>query len=199
MLRISSIIPASTKRCRWGCSSISAVNMNFFFPRSLSALLVLPLVAAQCFPANSLTFRSPIVTAPGLHAVPIARNLTTPRGIAIDRRGTLLVIERGLGVTAFVENASTCVGGWLRSNVLNRTDLTQGIAVRGVELYVSTAGQVLKYAYNPATRTVSSTTPVVIVSGIPSDGGKTISHSDVGQLTKWINRTHHSTYPPARL
>ncbi|GJE86242.1 soluble quino protein glucose dehydrogenase [Phanerochaete sordida] len=136
------------------------------------ALLAAPVFAAlaraQCTPHGALAFRSPVTAAPGLAATPIFANLTTPRGIAFDGGGSLLVVERGLGVTAFTEHAPGCAG-WFRSVVLADAGLTQGIQVDGPRLYVSTAGEVLRFAYDEATRQVSGE-PVTIVDGIPPDG-----------------------------
>lgn len=123
---------------------------------------------AQCTPHGTLAFRSPVTAAPGLAATPIFANLTTPRGITFDAAGSLLVVERGLGVTAFTPHAPAC-DGWFRSVVLANAALTQGIQVDGARLYVSTSGAVLRYAYDAATRTVSGT-PTVVVDGIPPDG-----------------------------
>jgi glucose/arabinose dehydrogenase len=146
-------------------------------PRTLFHLLastcLLSLAFAQCQPFGSLTFRAPVVTAPGLAATPIFANLTTPRGIAFDSAGALLVIERGLGVSAFTDHDTTCAG-WMRTLVLADANLTQGIAVDGPRLYVSTASAVLRYAYDASTRTVSGA-PDVIVDGIPPNGGACIS------------------------
>jgi glucose/arabinose dehydrogenase len=125
---------------------------------------------AQCFPAGSLAFRSPVTTAPGLSAQVLANNLTTPRGLALDGAGHVLLVERGLGVSAFAEGADGCAG-WRRSLVVNNSAFTQGIQVVGTALYVSTSAQVLRYEYDAATRTVASGAPVVVVSGIPPDGG----------------------------
>lgn len=130
------------------------------------------LVSAQCTPHNSLAFRSPVTPAPGLSATPIFANLTTPRGIAFDAQQNLLVIERGLGVTAFTDKQPGC-DGWFRSVVLPNAALTQGIQVDGGRglLYVSTSGEVLRYQYNSTTRTVSGEAEV-IVNNIPPDGGE---------------------------
>ncbi|EIN09066.1 soluble quino protein glucose dehydrogenase, partial [Punctularia strigosozonata HHB-11173 SS5] len=126
------------------------------------------LVQAQCQPFNSLSFRSPVTAASGLTATPIFGNLTTPRGVAFDADGNLLVVERGLGVTAFTDRDSTC-DGWLRTVVIANTSFTQGIAVDGPKLYVSTSGAVLRYVYDTSTRTVNGF-PEVVVDGIPPDG-----------------------------
>lgn len=143
---------------------------------ALSALAALALLiapapsAAQCQPYGTLAFRSPVAAAPGLVATALVANLTLPRGIALDRRGTVLVIERGLGVSALTENDPSCAG-WLRTLVVANANLTQGIQVHGTDLYVSTPGEVLRYAYDATTRTVAGV-PVVIVTGIPPDGGE---------------------------
>lgn len=125
---------------------------------------------AQCTPRNSITFRSPVTVAQGLAATLIFNNLTTPRGITFDSHQNLLVVERGLGVTAFTSSDPSC-DGWLRTVVIPNAGFTQGIQVDGAALYVSTSGQVLRYAYDAATRTISGS-PVVIIDGIPPDGGE---------------------------
>lgn len=104
-----------------------------------------------------------------LSAVPISGNLTKPRGIAIDSSQTILVIERGLGVTAFTDKDSGC-NGWLRSLVLQNASLTEGIQVSDHSLYVSTAGEVLRYAYSPERRNISGP-PTVLIDGIPPNRG----------------------------
>jgi glucose/arabinose dehydrogenase len=137
----------------------------------ITSVLLLPtIVVAQCRPYGTSAFRSPVTVAPGLAAYPIFSNLTTPRGIAFDGAGNLLVIERGLGVTAFTEDDPACAG-WLRTVVIASANFTQGIQVDDATLYVSTSGQVIKYAYNTTTRTVSGV-PTVVVSGIPANGGE---------------------------
>jgi len=72
-------------------------------------------------------------------------------------------------VTAFAEaqNAS----GWERTVVLLSPNFTQGIQVDGDKLYVSTAGQLLKYDYVASAKAVTGG-PAILVDGIPPDGGK---------------------------
>ncbi|KAI0094531.1 hypothetical protein BDY19DRAFT_913248 [Irpex rosettiformis] len=123
---------------------------------------------AQCTPQGSLSFRSPVTVAQGLSATVISANLTTPRGITIDSLGNILVIERGLGVTAFTDHDTTC-DGWLRSVVVQNPSLTQGIQVHDNFLYVSTSGEVLRYTYNPEGRNISGP-PVTLINNIPPDG-----------------------------
>lgn len=146
-----------------------SLSLGMSVPTLLVATIFFTLIAAQCTPHNSLVFRSPVTTAQGLNAAVIAANLTTPRGIAIDSSQTILVIERGLGVTAFTENDLSC-DGWLRSIVIEDAGLTQGIQVHGRSLYVSSSAEVQRYAYDPDSRTVSGE-PTILINGIPPDGG----------------------------
>jgi glucose/arabinose dehydrogenase len=147
----------------------------FDFRRSLFSLVPLALLAqsidanTQCTPHGSLAFRSPVTVAHGLRASVISANLTTPRGIALDALENVLVIERGLGVTAFTEHDPSC-NGWLRTIVVQNANLTQGIQVYQDALYVSTPGEVLKYTYDVHTRSVTGG-PVTLITGIPPDGG----------------------------
>lgn len=134
------------------------------------------LCGAQCTPHNSLTFLSPVTAAPGLTATPIFANLTTPRGVAFDSHQNLLVVERGIGVTAFTDKQPGC-NGWFRSVVVQNANFTQGIQLDsddsdtgGGSLYVSTSGEVFRYPYDAINRQVRGE-PQVIVSGIPPDGG----------------------------
>lgn len=114
-------------------------------------------------------FKAPVTVSQGFAAHVIFSNLTTPRGITIDSSQNILVIERGLGVTAF--SRSPTLVGWDRTVVIQNTLLTQGIQVDGRKLYVSTAGDVLLYDYNPNSKSVSLSVPVTLITGIPPDGG----------------------------
>lgn len=135
--------------------------------------------AAQClasFQHSGAPFKAPVNISHGFTAHVIFSNLTTPRGITIDSSQNILVVERGLGVTAF--SPSLTLAGWDRTVVIQNTLLTQGIQVDGEKLYVSTAGDVLLYNYNSDTKSVSSSTPVTLITGVPPDGGgvKLLNH-----------------------
>jgi hypothetical protein len=131
--------------------------------------LVLLVVATASFQPAGIPFKLPVTATPGFSAEVIFSNLTNPRGIVFDVKGNLLVIERGVGVTGF----QSVEGGWMRTVVVNNTGLTHGIEVDRRNLYVSSAGQVLLYAYDPETMSIiAGTAPVIIVDGLPPDGGE---------------------------
>lgn len=154
----------------------SAQAMTLQISAAIFAVLFayhLALVAAQCTPHRTLTFRSPVTAAAGLAAHPIFANLSTPRGVAFDSHQNLLVVERGLGLTAFTEKEPGC-DGWFRSVVVQNANFTQGVQVDVVDgwVYVSTSGEVLRYLYDATSRQVRGEAQV-IVNGIPPDGGNT--------------------------
>lgn len=129
------------------------------------------LASASTFQPLGVPFNSPVTVAPGFSAHVVFSNLTAPRGITFDSHHNLLVVERGFGVTAFSRVASPS-DGWERTVVVEHTGLTQGIQVDGTKLYVSTASQALLYTYDPAAKSVpAGVAPLVVVDGLPPDGG----------------------------
>jgi len=97
-------------------------------------------------------------------------NLTAPRGIAIDANQNILVVERGLGISALTQVTSP-KPGWNRTVVVENPDFTHGIQLDGRNLYVSTGNSVLVYRYDIATKSVDTTNPpLTLIDGIPSDG-----------------------------
>lgn len=127
--------------------------------------------SSTTFQPLGVPFLNPVVTAPGFTAQVLFSNLTTPRGITFDSAGNLLVVERGFGVTAFVEAQNRT--GWERTIVISNPNFTQGIQVDGSNLYVSTAGEVLLYNYDPAQKSVIGN-PMTIINDIPPDGGSAV-------------------------
>ncbi|KAF7430434.1 hypothetical protein PC9H_006141 [Pleurotus ostreatus] len=136
----------------------------------LSALVLVALAAlcAATFQPIGAPFLSPVTTAPGFAAQVIFSNLTAPRGIAFDDQDNLLVVERGLGVTAFTKTTQGGASGWERTVVISDPGFTHAIEVDGSSLFVSTASEVRLYKYDSATKTVSGST--VVVNGLPADG-----------------------------
>lgn len=126
------------------------------------------LSSTTSFQPSGVPFLNPVTTAPGFTANVIFSNLTTPRGITFDDAGNLLVVERGLGVTAFTEAQNQT--GWERTIVISNPNFTQGIQIHGNNLYVSTAGEVLHYDYNTQTKSVVGS-PEIIINDIPPNGG----------------------------
>lgn len=123
------------------------------------------------FQPLGLPFKFPVTVADGFVAHLAFSNLTTPRGITFDENGSVLVVERGLGVTVFSEAHNR--SGWERGVLISNPNFTQGIQVEGRRLYVSTAGEVLLYEYDATSKTVQGE-PITVVNQIPPDGGALI-------------------------
>lgn len=129
---------------------------------------IIHLGCAATFQRAGASFKAPVTVAPGFSAHVLFSGLTNPRGIAFDSRQNLLVVEHGVGVTAF----SQVNGGWERSTVVQNPDFNQGIQVDGDVLYVSSPSQALAFRYNAATKSIIGS-GVPVVTGLPPDGGKT--------------------------
>ncbi|KAF5338104.1 hypothetical protein D9758_015381 [Tetrapyrgos nigripes] len=165
---------------------ISSLTVKKLLLLLFSYSLWTTLIQAQTQPPGIL-FRSPVTVAPGYSARVVFSNLTSPRGIAFDSTGdTLLVVERGFGVTA-LSPSLTSPGSWERIVVIQNGSFTHGIEVDGASLYLSTAGQVLRYEYDASTRSVAvGQDPQIVVDGLPADGELTthpllLEHSPNGQ------------------
>ncbi|KAF9445452.1 hypothetical protein P691DRAFT_795557 [Macrolepiota fuliginosa MF-IS2] len=127
------------------------------------------MVLAQSFQPDGVSFATPVTVASGLSASVIFSNLTSPRGITIDSRGNLLVVESGVGISVFSQAISSSVPGWTRTLVVENKDVTHGIQFDGSTLYVSTASDVLLYSYDPTTKTVTGG-GASLITGLPADG-----------------------------
>lgn len=136
--------------------------MNFLLPLISFASAVLCQITFQ---PKGHPFKSPVTVGPNLKASVAFSNLTVPRGIAIDGRSNVLVVERGVGVTAFWSASA----GWYRKVVVTNPGLTHGIVLDSNKLYVSTATDVYRYNYNPQTRSVIGS-HTVVVNNLPGDG-----------------------------
>ncbi|KAG8680016.1 hypothetical protein FRC08_016595 [Ceratobasidium sp. 394] len=114
-----------------------------------------------CQPLADLQFKHAPAAADGLKAFVIYNNVSEPRGMRIDAKQNLLVVERYIGVTALTfHNDSTCVG-WEKRTVIANTTLEHGIEIgpgpgRGGNqyLYASSMESVYRWEYDPKTASV---------------------------------------------
>lgn len=74
-----------------------------------------------------------VVAASGYKFAPIIGNLTTPRGIAVDSKGSVLVVQSGLGLSGHAVDANGCVTS--SKIIISDTSLTHGIDVYNKKLY----------------------------------------------------------------
>ncbi|KAI9150821.1 putative DUR3-Urea permease [Paramyrothecium foliicola] len=103
----------------------------------------------------------PLETAEGWSIVKIAGDLRTPRGMAVDKLGNLLIVHVGAGLSVHSFDSNGCIG---TSKVLvERPQLTHGVVLSpdGKTVYISSATTVWRYSYDSASQTVSDETIVV--------------------------------------
>jgi hypothetical protein len=172
---------------------ILPIGFNFLFPVVISQ--------STTFQPFGIPFKSPVTVLAGLKANVVFSNLTTPRGITFDGEDNLLVVERGLGLSAFRPFIDTTGSfGWERTLVIQNPNFTQGVQVDGKVLYVSTATDALVYQYDPSSRSIAGGVNGkpwwTAVSGIPGDGGAYSSLIFQRELM-WPTGLDHA-YPPTR-
>lgn len=105
--------------------------------------------------------------AEGWSFLKLAGDLTTPRGIAIDSEGSLLLVEVGRGLSVHTFGEDGCIAG--SKLLINRPGLTHGVALTpgGTTLYVSSIDTAWKYTYDASTQTVTNE-EVVVADMFPS-------------------------------
>ncbi|KAH7313648.1 hypothetical protein B0I35DRAFT_480320 [Stachybotrys elegans] len=108
-----------------------------------------------------LTSAFPLEVADGWGFVKIAGNVRTPRGMAVDSAGNLLVINVGVGLTVHTFGADGCIAS--SKTLISRPQLNHGVALTpdGATLYVSSSSTVWRYQYDSASQSVSGETVVV--------------------------------------
>lgn len=128
-------------------------------------LSLLQHVLAQC-PSLSHNYTANIVTADGWKQSLVANNLTKPRGMTLDSKGNLLVVDVGVGVVGYkiVDNpdGGACLGEYMV--IVSNKDLSHGIALSkdGSTLYASTKNDVFSWPYDPDTRTAAAYVKTII-------------------------------------
>jgi len=99
-------------------------------PRTMYVRLQLSLATVLCLLETSLaatcnlkpSYLSPLVSN-GWQAQLVAQGLTTPRSVSFDSSGHLLVLQRGIGITAleFDDGGSTCLDVRRTTYLVNST------------------------------------------------------------------------------
>ncbi|KAG2006962.1 cellobiose dehydrogenase [Coprinopsis cinerea AmutBmut pab1-1] len=105
-------------------------------------------------------------TGPGWVGTPVLGGLRTPRGIILDGRGNLLVIERGKGLTGHTLDSEGCVTN--SKLIIDDTRLNHGIDVVGNRLVASSSDIAWAWDYNDSEMTVSNRR--VLVTGMDNPG-----------------------------
>lgn len=106
--------------------------------------------------------------AEGWSAIKVADGLTRPRGITLDNKGRLIVLESGSGISQHTVDEDGCIPADSSRMLLSRPVLNHGIhfSPDGLTLYASSRDYVWGWAYNPETGHLDLDSEAILVSGM---------------------------------
>ncbi|CAA7262731.1 unnamed protein product [Cyclocybe aegerita] len=112
-----------------------------------------------------------MVAAAGWRVTPVLGRLSSPRGITMDGRGNLLVLQRGVGVTAHAVDEYGCVTS--SETVVADRSLNHAIEVNpaGDRIYASSSDEAWSWNYDPVAMTATNRT--TLITGMHNDGHTT--------------------------
>jgi glucose/arabinose dehydrogenase len=141
--------------------------------RLLSVLLLGTVATAQECSGTVAAKGSAVSFAKGYTANVVVNKLTKPRGIIFDTEGNLLVVERGVGITAIKLNdlGLNCVSAGSKIVVIKSTSLNHGIELSadGKKLYASDRDKVYSWDYD-AKQAKTTSPKVTVVTGMNNTG-----------------------------
>jgi glucose/arabinose dehydrogenase len=120
-----------------------------------------PIVGAQNEP--------PLKVPAGFVIEVFAARAGSPRFMALDPAGTLLVSEPAKGRVLALPDRSGKGKADTIQTVVDGLDQPHGLAFKDGALYVAENGRVQRFRYDPAT--LKATQPAVVVPGLPAGGG----------------------------
>ncbi|KAH6903296.1 hypothetical protein BKA70DRAFT_1566904 [Coprinopsis sp. MPI-PUGE-AT-0042] len=115
-----------------------------------------PAVLSQTLCSGAANPRYPLTVASGWRAGVVLSGLSTPRGITIDTRGNLLVIQRNRGLTGHTVDSNGCVTS--TKTIIANTALNHAIDVHpsGNRLIASSDDAAWSWDYDPVTMTATN-------------------------------------------
>ncbi|EAU83854.2 hypothetical protein CC1G_09523 [Coprinopsis cinerea okayama7 len=118
--------------------------------------LLAPFSLAQSICSGAPQPRYPMTLASGWRGGVLLGGLTMPRGIMIDTRGNLLVIQRGRGLTGHALDANGCVTS--TKTIIQDSQINHAIDVHpsGNRIMASSGDAVWSWDYDPVTMTATN-------------------------------------------
>jgi glucose/arabinose dehydrogenase len=127
--------------------------------------LIVAALAALGAPAATAAEPLPLRLPPGFRSELVADGLGTPRMLALDASGALLVSIPNQGRIVALPAAGRAKQARSPVTVAEGLRLPHGLLIRDGHLWVAETGRVLRFRYDVATR--RATDPVVIVPDLP--------------------------------
>jgi hypothetical protein len=125
-----------------------------------------------CKPNTPLTSARPVNVLEGYEAMVLANSIANPKSIFMDQADHLLVVspEQGLFSVRMDECGNTDIQLILENSQMGQP-ISNGIAVTGQNLYVSTANSVYKFPYSDGQHSPVSEGKIVVNNINPQDTG----------------------------
>ncbi|KAI9795587.1 MAG: hypothetical protein M1835_005499 [Candelina submexicana] len=182
------LFPKNLRLCLWAAYAIT---------HAASAPAPDTNTSDSCPSALKPSYATPSL-APGYKAQLIFRNLTKPRGLAVDDQGHLLVVQQGVGVSSLtIESTNDCLKVSQNVSVVENAKLTHGITLSGdgKTLYASSAEAAFSWPYDAAKSTADGTGSEVIAITNTSSGDhitRTLLYSSKQENTLIVSRGSES-------
>ncbi|PSR84328.1 soluble quino protein glucose/sorbosone dehydrogenase [Coniella lustricola] len=132
------------------------------------------------------------VTGTGWTSQLIAQNLSTPRGIAFDSAGALLVVQQGVGIQrlTFEDYGGTCLVVNGSTVVVENSDLNHAIQISpdGETLYASTSDEVYRWQYNATDGSIGNNQTLVTNMSNTDHVSRTLLLSNKSPNTLLVSR-----------
>ncbi|KAK3503693.1 soluble quino protein glucose dehydrogenase [Neurospora crassa] len=131
--------------------------------------------ASTCPAPVPASYPAPVVRN-GFEARLVATGLKKPRGVIVDSKGRLLVVEAGKGITHLVikDDGWPCLSVDKTTTLVSMSDLNHGIqlSIDGKTLYASSSNSVYSWAYDAdAIRVSDEKSPKTLISNMTNTGG----------------------------
>ncbi|EGZ68130.1 soluble quinoprotein glucose dehydrogenase [Neurospora tetrasperma FGSC 2509] len=131
--------------------------------------------ASTCQAPVPASYPAPVVRN-GFEARLVATGLKKPRGVIVDSKGRLLVVEAGKGITHLVikDDGWPCLSVEKTTTIVSMSDLNHGIqlSIDGKTLYASSSNSVYSWAYDAdAIRVSDEKSPKTLISNMTNAGG----------------------------
>ncbi|KAF9057253.1 hypothetical protein BJ165DRAFT_1333787, partial [Panaeolus papilionaceus] len=112
-----------------------------------------------------------MVPASGWRVMPVLGRLSSPRGITLDSRGNLIVVQRGLGVTGHTLNSDGCVTS--TKTIISDTSLNHAVEFNpsGNKLFASSSDIAWSWDYDASSMT--ATNKKTLITGMYNAGHNT--------------------------
>ncbi|KFX93459.1 hypothetical protein V495_03050 [Pseudogymnoascus sp. VKM F-4514 (FW-929)] len=151
------------------------MHISVSYSALVAALAHILTVSAQDCPGALVPSYAQPVFADGWTGNLIAKGLTRPRGMQLDSKGNLLVVQQGVGIVhlQFTDGGGTCLTVAKQTTIITDNSLNHGIGLSedGKTLYASSVDAAFSWPYDAEALTLG--TKSTLVTGMNNVGHST--------------------------